>query len=457
MWNWSRIASVAAILVLAVAEEEPPPPPPAPLPPFPTVRYIFNVTRLNDGAPIITGNATLAGRRRHDAFDSGGLRRMGEGPDPPPSGGNASSAFTYNFHPAWVSPAGPDAKELYAPRRHEGVLLGGGSRHRLEEGAGLDGLLLQVQSQGSGVTQLALVSRAHVFPWGGSRRLDEDPPPPPPPVTPGPQAFDKPDKSKVVLSADGQDENWAVGSPSLLYCSEQGCGQEGEESYYLVYTAETRNNQTGRVHKQLHLATSDTPAAAGSWVRHGALFDTYPLNVSETEFGTLVAGNATYPGFLFFVTTYDDTGVFQGIQVATTDTDQYEQLANWRHVQNFTLLAPRSGQFDANGLIPGPAPMRLNQDGHLLYLYNGMKLRSGLAGAPWTFSVGWSVLNSSSPTEVMWRGSTPLLSPMQDWERVGRVPNSVVLSGLARDSSAEDPYWADVRSYSTTHGIDCLA
>ena len=51
-------------------DEDPPAPPPGPLPPYPTVSYVVNVTRLNENKPIISGNI-----------------------------GN-SSTFTYNFHGA---------------------------------------------------------------------------------------------------------------------------------------------------------------------------------------------------------------------------------------------------------------------------------------------------------------------------------------------------------------------
>ena len=400
---WTQSDGVAAASRRQL--EEAPPPGPAPDPPaYPTDRYIFNVTRLNNGLPLISNNVSN------------------------------SSEFAYNFHPAWVHPAEP--RFVFPPARH-GVTVS--RRRQLDEGpppdpapAPPDGLLLQVQAAGTGVTELVLVRR--IVPANHSRssmsaRLRG---------AGGAIAFDVADKSKIVLSADGTEENFGVSNPSLFY-------READQNFCLVYAASTRNNETYRVRKTLHLATTTTPDIASSWVRRGPIFQTYPLNVSETEFGTLLPRVQGGPHYLFFVTTTDNQGILAGLQVATTTN-----FTHFEHMQNFTLMLPRTQLFDSDGFIPGPTPEVLKQDGNMLFLYNGLRTNPG-AGYPWTISVGWSVLNGSDPLEVLHRSNLPLLTPKESWERDGRVPNSVVLSGMSRVETNGDPndptdpesYWAD--------------
>jgi predicted GH43/DUF377 family glycosyl hydrolase len=375
------------------ADEDPPPPPPPPLPAYPTARYVFNVTRLNGGNPFISQQTN-------------------------------SSQFLYNDYPSWVRP-------VDRSRRHW-------SKRRLEEEPPpppppppdpeepADGLLLQVLEAGTGATKLAYVQRAPL-PSGGGGGVGDD----------GQTLrFAAPDNSSVVMQADGTEENFAVGHPSLVF-------HDVDSKFYLLYTASQMDPVTRRVQQRLHVASSNTPSVAGTWQRLGPVFRSYPLNSTETEFGTLVlgrsSGNASNAShYLFFSTTAEATGVFRGLQVAST-TD----FIHYKHLPNFTLMNTRPNPaFDANGIFPGPAPQRLDQDGQLLFLYNGLTLATGSSGQPWQVSVGWSVLDHENPLNVVFRSSTPLLAPRQAWEQDGRVPNSVVLTGLSRVETKDD-YWVD--------------
>ena len=70
-----------------------------------------------------------------------------------------------------------------------------------------------------------------------------------------------------------------------------------EQRYYLVYQAAELNNRTQRLHKSLHFATSDgNPRDPKTWVRHGPVFDSYPFNTTETEYGAFLQDlGATVP------------------------------------------------------------------------------------------------------------------------------------------------------------------
>ena len=435
--------TAAALLCVAVAQraghatgvrralDEEPAPPPAPLPPYPTVAYVLNVTRLNDNKPIISSAI-----------------------------GN-SSTFTYNYHATWVPPpVAPDGRR--------------GSRHhrRLDEDPDPtpqpDGLLLQVEAMAGGsngssagvAPRLAMVTRSTAGTGGATGgALD-------PAADGGAITFEPLDPSKVVMQANAAEENFGVGAPSLSYSAE-------DERYYLVYTAASLNNRTQRLHKSLHFATSENPSDPSSWVRHGPVFDSYPFNTTETEYGTFllqfgqkteaVAGGRgpssarrldespppapPGPHYLIFSAAADAPGQAAGLQVAVTQDITSNGTTRFSVMPNKTLLDPRAGKFDANGLIPGPAAQHLD-DNTLLYLYNGLKYNAagGATGSPWDLSVGYAILDPADPLTVLRRGETPILRPTEPWELKGRVANSVLMSGLRRVESppaADLPYWMD--------------
>ena len=390
-------------------DEEPPPPPPVPLPPYPSVSYVVNVTRLNDAKPIISSAI-----------------------------GNSSS-FAYNFHPTWVSPsAAPDG------RRHQRY-------RRLDEEPPApppaDGLLLQVQPQpgganGSAATpRLALVQRT--FPQNASAPGTRGAAPPAP-VLGGDITFEAIDPSKIVLTANGAEENFGVGNPSLVYSA-------ADEQYHLLYAGESLNNRTQRLHRSLHYATSTEPSKPESWVWHGPVFSSYPLNATETEYATLLLnttwGSGAPPGtphYLIFSSSADAPGAAAGLQIARSASLGAD--ASFEVLPNTTLLDPRTGLFDSNGLTPGPAAEPL-ADGTLLYFYNGLKyaVHNNASQPPWQVSAGYAVLDASRPLTVLQRGDKPILEPEEAWELKGRVANSVLLSGLRRvdPPKADLPYWAD--------------
>jgi hypothetical protein len=234
----------------------PPPPPPAPLPPYPTAGYIFNVTRLNKGLPII-------------------------------SYADNSSEFPFNAHATWAPdiPTGPD-------------LLSGGRRLDETEPTG-GGVILQVQDN-KGVSSLALVPQSD-----------------PTKVAPGDSAsenFGIPGPTNVILAANNVEENIGVGTPSVLY---QTAEDESDRKYLLIYTAESRNNLTQQHMTRLHLAVSSDPTERSSWQRLGPVFDTYPLNATSITHGVFVPGSANWT-YMFFTTSSDRGGVFPGVRVART-------------------------------------------------------------------------------------------------------------------------------------------
>ncbi|HDZ69491.1 MAG TPA: glycosidase [Phycisphaerales bacterium] len=92
------------------------------------------------------------------------------------------------------------------------------------------------------------------------------------------------------------------------------------------------------------------------------------------------------------------------------------------------VISPREEFWDANRIGVGAPPIELEQG--WLVLYYGVKTTS--AGP--IYRIGTVILDKQEPTVVMERANIPILSPRENYERIGDVPNVVFPTGAVIDS-----------------------
>ena len=96
-------------------------------------------------------------------------------------------------------------------------------------------------------------------------------------------------------------------------------------------------------------------------------------------------------------------------------------LLYWGHSD--MVMTPRSGYWDCDR-IGIATPLIATESGWLL-IYYGVKRTS--AGP--LFRLGAAVLDKENPTQVLGRTNVPILSPREDYERIGDMPNLVYSCG----------------------------
>ncbi len=95
------------------------------------------------------------------------------------------------------------------------------------------------------------------------------------------------------------------------------------------------------------------------------------------------------------------------------------------------VVTPRGGFWDANRIGPGPCPIETD-DGWLV-IYYGVKDTS--AGP--IYRLGAMLLDRDEPTKVVGRTGIPLLSPREDYERIGDLPNIIFSTGAMIDDEGK--------------------
>jgi len=94
------------------------------------------------------------------------------------------------------------------------------------------------------------------------------------------------------------------------------------------------------------------------------------------------------------------------------------------HWGNFRLLiSPNPGTWESDKIGCGPPPVKTNKG--WLVLYHGVRIFSG-AGI---YKLGVILLDLEEPWSVIGRTEHPVLSPEEDYERMGDVPNVVFSNG----------------------------
>lgn len=91
------------------------------------------------------------------------------------------------------------------------------------------------------------------------------------------------------------------------------------------------------------------------------------------------------------------------------------------------IASPRSGYWDANRIGPGPCPIE-TEEGWLVIYYGAKDTSAGPI-----YRLGAMLLDKDEPTNVLGRTGIPLLSPREDYERIGDLPNIIFSTGARVD------------------------
>lgn len=92
------------------------------------------------------------------------------------------------------------------------------------------------------------------------------------------------------------------------------------------------------------------------------------------------------------------------------------------------VISPRGGFWDESRIGAGATPIEIKHG--WLVLYYGVK---ETLGGP-IYRIGAVILNREEPTEIVGRTNIPILSPRENYERIGDVPNLVFPTGALADN-----------------------
>jgi len=111
-------------------------------------------------------------------------------------------------------------------------------------------------------------------------------------------------------------------------------------------------------------------------------------------------------------------------------------LVNWGDSE--VVISPRSGYWDEYRIGASVPPIETPEG--WLEIYHGVKMTS--AGP--IYRIGAVLLDLANPAQAIKRGSAPVLSPREDYERIGDIPNVCFACGavLDRDGAMKIYYGA---------------
>lgn len=95
------------------------------------------------------------------------------------------------------------------------------------------------------------------------------------------------------------------------------------------------------------------------------------------------------------------------------------------------VISPRDGYWDTSRIGVGSVPMEIKEG--WLVLYYGAKDTS--AGS--IYRIGAIILDKEDPAKVIGRAGIPILSPRENYERVGDIPNIVFSTGAILTANGE--------------------
>jgi len=181
------------------------------------------------------------------------------------------------------------------------------------------------------------------------------------------------------------------------------------KTYYLTYTGYNKRDA------QLCLATSSDLIR---WEREGIILPAYKgkWNVGWTKSGAILNKKIDGKFWMYFLATRGNHVDEMGLASST-------DLIHWSEATDAPVLPARAGQFDSTVVEPGPPPF-LTRDGIVL-IYNG-------ADNQHVYRTGVAVFDRHDPRKLLYRSDKPLFEPVEDWEKVGQVPNVVFVEGMAR-------------------------
>ena len=192
---------------------------------------------------------------------------------------------------------------------------------------------------------------------------------------------------------------------------------EIDGTYYLTYTGYNNVDGTGKDKRdaQLCLATSTDLI---HWTRQGAILPAYKgtWNVGWTKSGAIVPERINGKYWMYYLGEASDSGAKMGVASSP-------DLLHWTDASPQPVAGTRARSFDSKVVEPGPPPV-LTPEGILL-IYNG-------ADDHLVYSTGWILFDRNDPARVLARAAKPMFHPVENWEKVGQVPNVVFVEGLVR-------------------------
>jgi predicted GH43/DUF377 family glycosyl hydrolase len=210
-----------------------------------------------------------------------------------------------------------------------------------------------------------------------------------------------------------------------------------EGTFYLTYTG--YNNQggsgmhaTGAIHgdAQLCMATSSDLV---HWKRQGVIMPAYKgkWNVGWTKSGAIIPQKINGKYWMYYLG--DAPNQLTQMAIASSD-----DLLHWTDVLDHPVLASRPKMFDSQVVEPGPAPVI--RDNGILLIYNGADDNN-------VYRTGWVLFDKDDPTKVLARAQKPIFEPVNDWEKVGQVPNVVFVEGLVPEEKRWLFYYGGADKY----------
>jgi beta-1,2-mannosidase len=203
-------------------------------------------------------------------------------------------------------------------------------------------------------------------------------------------------------------------------------------TYYMTYTGYNNVDGVGPQHKdaQLCLATSSDLT---QWKREGVIMPAYKgkWNVGWTKSGAIVQQKIHGKYWMYYLAEASNHALEMGLASST-------DLLHWTDALDHSVLPSRPGAFDSHVVEPGPPPV-MTRDGILL-IYNGADDKD-------LYSAGWVLFDKNDPSKVLARAQQPLFAPVEEWEKVGQVPNVVFVEGLVRDHNRWLFYYGGADKY----------
>ena len=195
-------------------------------------------------------------------------------------------------------------------------------------------------------------------------------------------------------------------------------------TYYLTYTGYNKKDA------QLCLATSKD---LQHWDRKGVILPAYKGNWNRgwTKSGAILTQKINGKYWMWWLGTAADKTDQMGLASST-------DLLHWTEETQTPVLPKRPGMFDSRVVEPGPPPVMTNKG--ILLIYNG-------ADDKLLYQVGWALFDKNDPRKVLARSDQPIFGPVEQWEKVGQVPNVTFVEGLVRDGTRWIFYYGAADKY----------
>jgi len=227
----------------------------------------------------------------------------------------------------------------------------------------------------------------------------------------------------VMVATESYEKGGGVEDPRLVKIG---------NLYYLTYTGYNNVDGIGPKHQDAQLCLATSPDLV-HWKRLGVIMPAYRgrWNVGWTKSGAILPGKINGKYWMYYLGDAAKQGSQMGIAFST-------DLVHWTDALDRPVLSSRPGMFDSQVVEPGPPPV-ITPQGILLF-YNG-------ADDNLVYRTGWVLFDKKDPARVLARSDEPLFTPVEEWEKVGQVPNVVFVEGLVREGNRWLFYYGGADKY----------